>query len=147
MHYWPEKRSPRKGKDRKTYGRTGDRRWLGLESGERTEALSLLQGSSQDSPHWLPRSTKSWCKLRTKEPWPFLASWREILIRGLEKSIAASTVTMAMIQLIATTWSNKLKPLSSKGSCRGSSTRKERIHPKSRLFNGKISILDHPEEI
>ena len=38
--------------------------------------------------------------------------------------------------------SSKLKPSSSKGSCKGLSARKERTHPKNRLPNGKTSVLD-----
>ena len=55
------------------------------------------------SLRWLPWSTRSWCRLRTKEPWRSLASWREIQRRDLETSIATFTVFTAMTQLTVMT--------------------------------------------
>jgi len=45
MHYWPEKRSPRKGKDKSTYSKIKGGKWLGLENGERISAPSPSIGS------------------------------------------------------------------------------------------------------
>ena len=37
MHYWPEKRSPRTRKDKRTHGKIGDGRWLRPKSDRRTD--------------------------------------------------------------------------------------------------------------
>ena len=46
MHYWPEKISPRKGKDKKTHGKIEGGRWLGSKIDGRTSALNPPPGGS-----------------------------------------------------------------------------------------------------
>ena len=106
-HCWPKKRSLRRGKDKRRHGRTRSEILQGMETDGRIGTPNPPLGGSQASPHWLPRSTKSWYKLRTKEPWHFPTSWRETPIRGLETSIAAFIVITIMTHPTAATWSNK----------------------------------------
>ena len=51
---WEEK--PRK----RILGKMEGERWLELENDGKTDVLSPPLGSSQVSPRWQPRSTKSW---------------------------------------------------------------------------------------
>ena len=106
-HCWPEKRSLRREKDNRRHGRTSGENQQGVETDRRIGTLNPPLGGSQASLHWLPQSTNSWCRLRTKEPWHFPTSWRETSIRGLETSIAAFIVITVMTHPTSTTWSNK----------------------------------------
>ena len=49
MHYWPEKRSLERGKDRKTLGRIGVERWLELENDGKIDAPDPTLGNSKVS--------------------------------------------------------------------------------------------------
>ena len=44
MHYWPERRSLERGKDRRTFNKIGSERWLELENNEKTDASSPSTG-------------------------------------------------------------------------------------------------------
>ena len=73
-----------------------DRRWLGPETDGRIGAPNPLLEGSQASPRWLPQSTKFWCKSRTKKPWHFLASWKEIPVKDPKTSTAVFTTITDM---------------------------------------------------
>jgi len=49
MHYWPDKRSLERGKDKKTLGKIGVERWLEPENDEKTDASDPTLGNSQVS--------------------------------------------------------------------------------------------------
>ena len=142
--YWPKRKSLRRGKGKKMPGRTGDRRWLELETDGKIGTPNPPLEGSQASPCWLPRLIRSWCRSKMIQPWRGLASWKEIPARDLETSIAAFIGIMVTTHPNAMTWSNRLRPLSDRENYNDSSVKKRQTHHRSRLQEGITSAPSHP---